>query len=204
MYTKEAVSLLVCHSEFFSPCSQAENPEHQRHSSRDISRNWFDLSTGESCCSVCIQSSGQGHQNAIQGPLLKNLLRYAIYLVSLLRYAPQSTPSHGTHPRLPTAHTTTRTSPTRNRRPTPHSSLSRRHETPEPPNAVRRSSYHDVVKIADMQKICSVQHVQSYVINGSKVFFLKRRPQPRPPKGAVGTCRVGPRMPPASSRSLAL
>lgn len=59
-------------------------------------------------------------------------------------------------------------------------------DLPPPPTAVRRSSYHDVVKIADMQKICSVQHVQSYVINGSKVFFLKRRPQPRPPKGAVG------------------
>ncbi len=31
-----------------------------------------------------------------------------------------------------------------------------------------------------------MNHVQNYVINGSKVFFLKRRPQPRPPKGAVG------------------
>jgi hypothetical protein len=51
---------------------------------------------------------------------------------------------------------------------------------------VRRSSYHDVVKVADIQKLVSVNHVQNYVINGSKVFFLKRRPQPRPPKGAVG------------------
>jgi hypothetical protein len=37
-----------------------------------------------------------------------------------------------------------------------------------------------------MMKVMSVNHIQSYVINGSKVFFLKRRPQPRPPKGAVG------------------
>jgi hypothetical protein len=51
---------------------------------------------------------------------------------------------------------------------------------------VRRSSYHDVVKVVDIMKVVNISQVQSYVINGSKVLFLRRRPQPRPPKGAVG------------------
>lgn len=51
---------------------------------------------------------------------------------------------------------------------------------------VRRSSYHDVVKVSDFAKLADITNIQSYVINGSKVVFLKRRPQPRPPKGAVG------------------
>ena len=51
---------------------------------------------------------------------------------------------------------------------------------------VRRSSYHDVVKVADMGRLADISGIQSYVINGSKVLFLRRRPQPRPPKGAVG------------------
>lgn len=51
---------------------------------------------------------------------------------------------------------------------------------------VRRSSYHDVVKVQDISKLADIGGVQSYVINGAKVLFLRRRPQPRPPKGAVG------------------
>lgn len=35
-------------------------------------------------------------------------------------------------------------------------------------------------------RMAEISHIQSYVINGSKVLFLRRRPQPRPPKGAVG------------------
>lgn len=51
---------------------------------------------------------------------------------------------------------------------------------------VRRSSYHDVVKMADISRLADISGIQAYVINGSKVVFLRRRPQPRPPKGAVG------------------
>lgn len=51
---------------------------------------------------------------------------------------------------------------------------------------VRRSSYHDVVKVCDITRLADISGIQSYVINGSKVLFLRRRPQPRPPKGAVG------------------
>ena len=51
---------------------------------------------------------------------------------------------------------------------------------------MRRSSYHDVVKVGDVARLADISGIQSYVINGSKVLFLRRRPQPRPPKGAVG------------------
>lgn len=51
---------------------------------------------------------------------------------------------------------------------------------------VRRSSYHDVVRACDMAKLADVSGIQSYTINGARVLFLRRRPQPRPPKGAVG------------------
>lgn len=51
---------------------------------------------------------------------------------------------------------------------------------------VRRSSYHDVVKVQDISRFADISGVQGYTINSSKVIFLRRRPQPRPPKGAVG------------------
>lgn len=40
--------------------------------------------------------------------------------------------------------------------------------------------------MADVSRLADISGIQSYVINGSKVLFLRRRPQPRPPKGAVG------------------
>lgn len=43
-----------------------------------------------------------------------------------------------------------------------------------------------MVKVVDFVKLADIANIQSYVINGSKVIFLRRRPQPRPPKGAVG------------------
>eukprot|EP00775_Hariotina_reticulata_P005363 gene5363-5598_t len=54
---------------------------------------------------------------------------------------------------------------------------------------IRRSTYHEVVKAADVSRIADVSGIQHYVINGAKVLFLRPRPQPRPPKGVVAPAR---------------
>ncbi|KAK9818149.1 hypothetical protein WJX72_007831 [[Myrmecia] bisecta] len=51
---------------------------------------------------------------------------------------------------------------------------------------IRRSSYHDVLKTQDISRLVDISGVQTYVINQSRVIFIKRRPQPRPVKGAPG------------------
>eukprot|EP00878_Enallax_costatus_P006762 GHUV01007088.1.p2 GENE.GHUV01007088.1~~GHUV01007088.1.p2 ORF type:complete len:118 (+),score=7.62 GHUV01007088.1:1597-1950(+) len=50
---------------------------------------------------------------------------------------------------------------------------------------VRRSTYHEVLKMNEAQALLDVTDVQPYVINAAKVLFLRPRPQPRPPKGIV-------------------
>eukprot|EP00884_Botryococcus_braunii_P013364 jgi/Botrbrau1/22028/Bobra.0024s0042.1 len=51
---------------------------------------------------------------------------------------------------------------------------------------IRRSSYHDVVKVSDIAKDVKLQRVQNYTINGDKVVFIKTRPNPKVPKLQVG------------------
>jgi hypothetical protein len=48
---------------------------------------------------------------------------------------------------------------------------------------VRRSSYHDVVRVNEVTKIFDISAIQPYWINNDRVVFLRPRPQPRPPRG---------------------
>ncbi|KAJ4809405.1 PLATZ transcription factor family protein [Rhynchospora pubera] len=67
---------------------------------------------------------------------------------------------------------------------------------------IRRSSYHEVVRVSEVEGLIDVKGVHTYVINSANVFFLNERPQPRGVGAAAGKAAASPYFCEVCSRSL--
>ncbi|KAG5534113.1 hypothetical protein RHGRI_015807 [Rhododendron griersonianum] len=55
---------------------------------------------------------------------------------------------------------------------------------------IRRSSYHEIIKVEDIQRYLDVSDIQPYTMNKAPVLFLNKRPQVGPRKGYQYACDI--------------